>query len=178
MKQSFVACTFGLTVAGCYTLQPISGLDPLVGSQVAFDVNDAGRVALGGSMGPEISQIEGRLVQRDTDQYVVAVSAVHLLRGGEQPWTGESVRIKSAYVGTSYQRRFSPGRTAALSAVGVAALALLAGRSLLGAGATDRPVVPGDTAKAERRPGSSRIPQRSSPLQRLPQTLLPHLRQP
>jgi hypothetical protein len=35
---------------------------PAVGEKVAFDVNDAGRVALGGSLGPEIAQIEGRVV--------------------------------------------------------------------------------------------------------------------
>jgi hypothetical protein len=54
-----VARAIGLAVAvaslvGCYTLQPTGGPVPEVGSRVAFDVNDAGRAALGGTMGPEI----------------------------------------------------------------------------------------------------------------------------
>ncbi len=85
-------------------------------------------------MGPEIDQIEGRLVQRDTDEYLVAVSAVHLLRGGEQIWTGEQVRIKSSYVSKTYEREFSTSRTVVLSAVGVAVVALFVTRSLIGNG--------------------------------------------
>ena len=49
----------GLLLAGCYTLQPARGVTPEIGARVAFDVNDAGRVVLGGSMGPEIDQVEG-----------------------------------------------------------------------------------------------------------------------
>ena len=39
---------------------PPGGRRPSLGDKVAFDVNDNGRVAFGGSMGPEIGQIEGR----------------------------------------------------------------------------------------------------------------------
>ena len=35
-------------------------------------------------MGPEIGQIEGRLLEKDTGQFLVAVSSVRMLRGGEQ----------------------------------------------------------------------------------------------
>lgn len=98
-------------------------------------------------MGPEIGQIEGRLLQRDTAQYLVAVSAVRLLRGGEQVWSGEPVRIKPDYVATTYTRQFAKGRTIALGAVGVAAVAFIVTRSLIGSGdAIEKP--PGDTATA------------------------------
>jgi hypothetical protein len=149
---------FGGCLAGCYTLQPVGTDRPLVGKDVAFDVNDAGRVALGGSMGPAIRQIEGRLVQEDSGQYLVSVSAVHFLYGGEQAWTGESVRLKSEFVGSSYERHFSPARTIALSAIGVAAAAALVGRSLLGAGNATQRTPPQDTGKTLRLPASFRIP--------------------
>src|SRR5687767_9761792 len=97
-----VVCT--LLVTGCYTLQPVRGGVPPVGSHVAFDVNDAGRVALGGTMGPEIAQVEGRLLNNGTEDYLIAVSTVRLLRGGEQVWAGEQVRIKTEYVGSAYER--------------------------------------------------------------------------
>ena len=66
--------TLGASLAGCYTLQPARGATPVVGEKVAFDVNDAGRVALGGSLGPEIAQIEGRVVGHDSGEYVLAVN--------------------------------------------------------------------------------------------------------
>jgi hypothetical protein len=119
---------------------------------VAFDINDAGRVALGGSMGPSIAQVEGRLVDRESTDYVLAVNAVKLLGGGEQTWRGERVRIKPEYVATSYERRFSKGRTIAISAVGVGALAYIATRSLFGAGNVDNTITPPDSQNTQRYP--------------------------
>lgn len=125
----------GSLVTGCYTLQPVTGEKPMVGSRVAFDVNDVGRVALGGSIGPEISNIEGRLVATENGDYLLAVSSIRFLRGGEQTWTGERVNIKSEYVGRTFERRFSKGRTIALTATLIGATAFIAfGSDLLGLG--------------------------------------------
>ena len=137
----------GLALVGCYTLQPTRGAVPEIGEKIALDVNDMGRAALGGSMGPEIGQIEGRLLQRDTAQYLVAVSAVRLIRGGEQAWSGEPVRIKPDYVTTTYTRHFAKGRTIALSALGAGAIVYVMTRSLLGSGDAEQKV-PDDTASA------------------------------
>lgn len=123
----------GAVLAGCYTLQPASGGAPVVGTKVAFDVNDAGRVALGGPLGPEVTQIEGQLVQQDSSGYLLAVSAIRTLRGGEQVWAGEQVRVRPEYLGNTYERRFSLGRSIGLGVVGAGGLAaIIASRSLLG----------------------------------------------
>jgi hypothetical protein len=109
---------------------------------MAFDLNDAGRVGLGGALGPEVAQIEGRLVERDSAGYLLAISNVRLLQGGEQVWTGEQVRIRPEFVGNTYIRRFSMGRSIGFGAVGIGGFAaLLATRSLLGSGdkSDDRP---------------------------------------
>jgi hypothetical protein len=129
-RISRMLCLGGMSVmsAGCYALQPAGGVVPVTGTNVAFDINDAGRVALGGSMGAEIAQVAGRLVSRDTSEYLLAVSDVELLRGGNQVWRGEEVRIKTAYVSTVYERRFSVPRTIGLAAVTLVALTALAGK--------------------------------------------------
>jgi hypothetical protein len=137
---------------GCYALVPTGGVVPEVGMGIALDINDAGRVGLGGTMGPEIAQVEGRLIQNDTSEYLVAVETLHLLRGGEQQWRGEKVRIKTAYVTTVYERRFSRGRTIAVAAVGVGVVALLAGKTLRGSGNVDPDRLPPDTASSVRIP--------------------------
>jgi hypothetical protein len=118
---------------------------------VAFDVNDAGRVALGGSMGPEISQVEGRLVSVENGEYVIAVTAVRLLRGGEQVWRGEQVRLKSEHLGSAYVRRFDTARSAIVGGTVVGGFtAFLIGRALRGAGSGREGRAPPDTALTQR----------------------------
>jgi hypothetical protein len=139
-------------LTGCYTLQPTRGVVPPAGTSMGFDITDAGRVALGGVMGPEISQIEGRLVERDSNDYVIAVSGVHFLRGGEQTWHGEAVRIRADYVSSLYVRRFSASRSVALGAAGASAVAAIAVRSLIGSATDQGGRSPGDTAQTQRSP--------------------------
>ncbi len=139
-------------MAGCYTLRPaVAGVLPEVGTVVALDVNDAGRLALGGAMGPEIAQIEGRLIETKNGEHVVAVSAVRLLRGAVQVWSGEKVRIRSEYLTSVYERRLSRGRTIALSAATIGGVtAFLVSRNLIGSGSSGDPVIPGDTGASAR----------------------------
>jgi hypothetical protein len=141
-----------LLLVGCYTLEPTGGVAPAPGLAVAMDINDQGRVGLGGQMGPEIAQIEGRLVAQQGDEYLIAVTTVRLLRGGEQVWRGEQVRVKSSYVSTMYERRFSKTRTAIVAGVGIGALAAIFGQKILGGGAQNPdPMLP-DTSNAVRIP--------------------------
>jgi hypothetical protein len=113
---------FGLLTTSCYTLQPSAAAVPAPGTRLAFSINDVGRVALGGSMGPELRQVEGNLQAKDGDDYVVSVRGVELLQGGYQTWAGETVRLKSSYVSAIYEKKFSPAKTAL--AVGGAAVAV------------------------------------------------------
>jgi hypothetical protein len=122
-------------LAGCYTLEPAGGIAPEPGSRIALDLTDAGRVALGGAIGPAVNQIEGRLVGIEGDEYLLAVSSVTSLRGGTQVWAGERIRVRSEHVGTVYERRLSAGRSVTLGAVAVAGItAFILSRDLLGFG--------------------------------------------
>lgn len=132
-------------LAGCYTLQPVSGVAP-PGTRVAYDINDVGRVALGGAVGPEIGMIEGRLVSTENNESVLAVTSVKYLRGGQQIWSGERVAISKDYVSNSYIRRYSKGRTAVLAATIVGGVVYLAvSQDLLGLGKGEPPVIPPDS---------------------------------
>ena len=129
-------------LAGCYTYEPVGAATPVIGQEFAFDINDVGRVGLGSAMGPEIAQVEGRLLSRENAEYLVSVTAVRFLRGGEQAWTGENVHIKSEYVTSTYERHFSKGRSISLGVAGVGAVAYLLTRSLLGGGNEGETPVP------------------------------------
>lgn len=141
-RTSRMLCLVGMSAlsVGCYALQPTGGVVPVSGTAVAFDINDAGRLALGGSMGAEIAQVAGRLVSKDSTEYLLAVSDVQFLREGNQTWRGEEVRIKTAYVSTIYERRFSTVRTIGLAAIGAVALTALRGKVF-----TNPPTAPNDT---------------------------------
>jgi hypothetical protein len=144
-RFSIVVAT-GALLAGCYSLQPARGAAPEVGTRVAFDVNDIGRVGLGGALGPEVAQIEGRLVERDSAGYLLAVSNIRLLHGGEQVWTGEQVRVRPEFVGNTYSRRFSMGRSIGFGAASIGGFAaFLATRSLLTSSNRGDDGPPGDT---------------------------------
>lgn len=134
-----------LVLAACYTMQPVITPRPNPASRVAFEVNDAGRTALGGLIGPGVKRIEGRLLEVEGEEYHLAVTSLSLLDGGYQVWSGEPVKLRKEYVTSAYERRFSLGRSIGLgvSVVGGFA-AFLATRSLLGGGQGDNGD-PGDT---------------------------------
>jgi hypothetical protein len=133
-------------LAGCYILQPATGAGPEPGTLMAMEVNDLGRLALGGQMGPEISQIEGRLISKRDDQYEIAVRSVKLIRGGAQIWGGERVTIKREYISQTFERQFSASRTVALSAVFVVGVyAVIKGQDLFSLGREDPDTLPCDS---------------------------------
>ncbi len=141
-----------ILLVGCYSLQPTRGTIPEPGAVIGLDITDVGRVALGGAMGPEISQVEGRLIRRDTTEFLVGIMSVKLLRGGEQVWHGETVHVKREYVSSIYERRFSKTRTIIAGAVGVGVVAALASKSLRGVFTSEEGPAPSDTLQAQRRP--------------------------
>jgi len=114
----------GFLTTSCYNLQPVSVAVPEPGTRIAFTINDVGRVALGGSMGPELRRVEGSFQSKDGDDYLVNVLGVELLQGGYQTWAGESVRINSSYVSAVYEKTFSKSKTA-LAVGGIAVAATL-----------------------------------------------------
>jgi len=134
----------GLLSTGCYALQPVAVAEPATGTRLAFAINDVGRVALGGSMGPALLKVNGTLVTKQSDDYFVSVSGVDLLQGGFQTWAGETVRINSSYVSAVYERKFSKGRTILASAVIAGALAMII-RSPLGDAFLEPPKEPSDS---------------------------------
>lgn len=145
VRRGALLALVSLAIGGCYTLHPTYGVLPAVGETVAFDVNDAGRVALGGAMGPEIAQVEGRLIERTDEQIRLAVTAIRLLRGGEQAWRGESVILRPEYLGTAYVKRPSTGRSIALGVITIGGFtAFMLSTNLLGGGNEDDPR-PGDS---------------------------------
>jgi len=154
-------------ISGCYSLEPFRG-SPTPGMQIALDVTDVGRVALGASMGPEIDRVQGRLIDRSNGEYLLGVTSVSLLRGGVQTWKGEQVVLKPEFVSNVYERRLDPMKTGiAVAAIGGLA-AYVATRGLLGSGDPSEKAAENDSARTRRSPGIHRVPLFSIPLSSIP----------
>jgi hypothetical protein len=122
--------------AGCYRYVPMGGVTPVLGERYEFDITDAGRVGLADRLGPGVLKVEGTLVRRTEDSYVVSVAGLDLLSGGSSHWTGEQVPLNAGFVGSVQKRQFSAGRTwVAIGAAALAISAFIVTRGLSGAGA-------------------------------------------
>jgi len=110
--------------SGCYSyaVRPVSEISP--NASVTADINDAGRVALGERVGPEVMQLEGKVVQRSDTSVRLLVSHVTYLNGTTEEWQGQEVGLRVQDVKTVTQRTFSRSRTALL--IGAMAVGLVA----------------------------------------------------
>ena len=171
MLRSIRTAGLAMVVVGataCYKLTPIRGASPAPGTRIALDVNDAGRVALGGSMGPEIDRVEGRLIERSNGEYLLGVTSVSLLRGGVQTWKGEQVVVKPEFVSTVYERRLDKARTGLALAAIAGGIVAIASQNLITSGNEDPPEQGPDTLATSRKPHTKRIQLFSIPLSSIP----------
>jgi hypothetical protein len=136
-------------LAGCYTMQPLVGSrpEPAPGTRLVIELTDAGRVAMANQMGPDVARFESRLVRQTDSAYVLSVSLVVGAWGAQTRWNGEQVALRTDYVRTIGERRFSAGRTTlAVAGATASAVAFVLTRSLLGGGIStdpnDRPTPP------------------------------------
>lgn len=135
-------------VGACYSNQPLATTTPAPGTKLALAITDSGRVALGGSMGPEIRRVEGKLLTHEDKEYVLSVTGVDYLNGNFQKWAGETVRINSNLVSGLYERKFSTGRTVLFVAAAAAAATVMKPRWITSAisGGEEPPPPGGQTA--------------------------------
>jgi hypothetical protein len=97
-------------LTACYQYVPARSV-PTVGSRVALDINDDGRVALREQLGPGIVRLEGRLSAVEGTDMVVEASSVTQIRGQSVPVDSVRVRLSQGHVERMDERRLSRTRT-------------------------------------------------------------------
>jgi hypothetical protein len=135
-------------LAGCYAYTPLATPSPAPGMRLALVLNDQGRYEAARQVGPSVMRVEGALVQSTDTAYVLQVSDVVDISGIRSRWSGETVPVRRMFVASTYERRFSRGRTAfALVGLTSAFIAIVVGRNLLGfgGGGDSAPPVPPPT---------------------------------
>jgi hypothetical protein len=120
--------------SGCYVYPPVV-TTPSSGVELRLDLNDRGRAALGGLIGPSAVNVEGVLQSPPDTAYVLGVTSVTYLRGQANKWSGEPLTVSKEFVANTTQRTLSKSRTWLTAAGMVAGIAvLIASRSLAGGG--------------------------------------------
>ncbi|HWP03769.1 MAG TPA: hypothetical protein VNL96_09955 [Gemmatimonadaceae bacterium] len=105
----YISIVVALTTA-CYTYVPAAR--PIApGTEVGFEVNDRGRVALGPRLGPGVVRVEGRLVASDSTRLVVDAARVTQLRGLPIPIDTVRLEVALDLVERIEERRLARGRT-------------------------------------------------------------------
>ena len=126
---SILSIAMALNTSACYSYVPVTGT-PVPGSEVALVVTDRGRVALNERVGPEIDELRGTLVGKTDSSYTLAMKQAVALRRSSTTWTGESLSVSSAFVGSVREKRFSRSRSWLVAGGAAAALvAFIASRS-------------------------------------------------
>lgn len=100
-----------LWVSGCYTYTARTVGDLPPNAVVSAELTDAGRVALGGRVGPEAQRVNGKVVQRSDTSFSVLVSKVTYLNGNENPWQGQEVSLRPQDFKSLTQRTYSRSKT-------------------------------------------------------------------
>jgi hypothetical protein len=89
--------------------------------RVAVNLTAAGTDTLARYVGPNATDIEGRVLNARGSDLLLAVSVVRKRNGEEDFWKGEAVSIPQAAISRLQQRRLAVGRTLLL--VGAVAVA-------------------------------------------------------
>jgi hypothetical protein len=137
------AVLVGAAVSGagaCYSYAPAAST-PAPGATVSLALTDAGRVALGPSIGDAARSLEGVVESVRDSGFALRMRSVSYVNGQTNNWTGERLMVPRQHVTNARERRFSRGRTAlvAVGAVG-GIIAFIASRNLLGSGTSvDKP---------------------------------------
>ncbi|CAN5613201.1 hypothetical protein BH23GEM9_BH23GEM9_34290 [soil metagenome] len=93
MRNAVLPLIFCVLFGACYSRQPLESAAPAPSTRIVATLTDEGTVAMGNSLGPGASEIEG-VVSTATD----TIWTLHMVRvmhhdGRSVPWSRESVSI-------------------------------------------------------------------------------------
>lgn len=100
-----------MSTTGCYTYRPVTAPGPEAGARITAVVSGAGATALSPLLGPDVSEVNGRVVEAGTDTLRVSVMSVTSQRGIPASWRGELVPLPRANLNSVGERHLATGGT-------------------------------------------------------------------
>jgi hypothetical protein len=110
--------------AGCYNYSPVA-TTPQPGHSVRAEISDRGSGSLTAQLGPGVTQLEGLLLNADTQGVSILVQSYVTRHQGTLAGTGEAVRLQPDQIRVLEEKRLNRPRSFLLAAA-LAATAVLA----------------------------------------------------
>jgi hypothetical protein len=114
-----------VALAACYTQRPVATPGPEPGARISAQLTRSGSDSLTRLLGPDVAEVDGRVVEAGTDTLRVSVLSVTNQRGIPSSWRGELVPLPRAQLHHVGERHLATGGTVLLSASLVGGLYLL-----------------------------------------------------
>src|ERR687886_1135471 len=86
-------CSLALVLSGCYVTVPVTQSTLQPGDRVRVQLTEQGADDLARYLGPNVSTVDGRLLQTSDGVLALSVSTVAMRSGVEQFWKGEQVAL-------------------------------------------------------------------------------------
>src|SRR5438477_10974084 len=89
-----------LAMSGCYNYVVLTTPDPQAGTRIAAELTDSGASALASYLGPDVSTVDGQLVNLTGHELMVSVVSVRHRNGVEDFWKVEPVTVPRGDIAT------------------------------------------------------------------------------
>lgn len=124
-------------LSGCYNYLPVTRLDPAPGTHVSVQLTDSGTAALAGYLGPDVGQVDGRILTVSPDELELSVVTVRSRGGIEHYWNGATAKLPRGDIATVRERKLALGRSVLFGLTGVgASVALLEAFGVINSGSS------------------------------------------
>lgn len=120
------AASLAVVAGGCHEYVPVRAGAPVPSGVVRVTLTDEGTVALGSTLGPRASVLEGRWLARTDTSVVIGVTQVTRIDGTEQTLNGDPITVAPSSIQNVGVVRTSVTRSLLLGGAIVAAAVLAA----------------------------------------------------
>jgi hypothetical protein len=119
-RMAAVAVPVGMwLLAACYSYRPVDAVAPKPGKRIALTLTPAGVKMLTLQLGPQVTSVEGDLLEADSTAIRLALRRVENSQRLGTKWNGEQVTIPREVIEKVSERRLSIGATAIASGLAV-----------------------------------------------------------
>lgn len=142
MKRRFVIAAVLLSpgIAACYTQVPLETPVPAPATRVIARVTDSGAVAIGSSVGPGASEVEGVVASANQDEWTLNLLRVDYRGGVSTIWNREPVTFPRYALSNMTEKRVNKPRS--WMAAGLFVVGAFAATRLFGHGGADEETPP------------------------------------
>jgi hypothetical protein len=111
MKVVAVVVAISFLVGACSTYAPTSLAAAPESGTVRFDLTDAAHSESFGSLGSQVTSVEGKVRSTSDSAVTIAVSEVGRVAADNQEYHGDMITIPTRYIGRVEQKRTQVGRS-------------------------------------------------------------------